>query len=106
MKYRQSSRKIIKLKTNSKKFILIFLIVSVFLFTKIIFGVSISESGKKLSDIELEEERLKSESSILKEKISEMSSLNFLSRLAKDMGFTDPEKIIYITEEGYLASLK
>lgn len=77
------------------KFLLILALVLVILLsTQLVFATNLSTDGQTLSSIEKEIQTEETKSLDLRTKISHASSLTNLSQKARQLGFSNPEKII------------
>lgn len=68
--------------------------VILLLFTQLVFANNLATDGQKLSEIEEEIQKLNAENTTLKVEIAKESSLNALSKKAKDLSFERPSRVI------------
>jgi len=102
-KKRQFNKTILKPRIN-KKFIL-WATTTSFLVLQVFFTIQTATSGAALASLEKERIELERENSYLSEEIVRSSSLTQSKEKAESLGYLQPEKILYVKGDDFLAKL-
>lgn len=82
----------------SIKSYLIYFLVGLLAVTQIIISNHLSSSGKKLSVLTNQTNKLKLENERIKKKIASSSAITVLTKKANEHGFTEKPEVIYLDE--------
>ena len=92
-------------KRKTKVFPLLWIIFGIFLVSSVFFTIETATKGAQLAKLEKEEKMLTEENRQLSSQLIQLSSLTNLEAKAKDLGFSKPAKIIYISEPSGVAKV-
>lgn len=96
----------IKKKHKNRKTTLLWIMLGLFLSLSIFFTIQTATSGAYISELEINGEEIMQENQLLKSKIISLSSLSNLGENASELGFTKPQKVIYITKDATVAKVQ
>ena len=90
---------------KTKRGIFCWLTLAVFVISVVVFTIETATSGARLAKLEKEERQLSAENAELSARLVEYSSLTVLEGKSGELGFSTPQKIIYIGREESVAKL-
>lgn len=105
------SRKNIKLSQknkgwlSSRKTAWTWTILGLFAITCVLFTIQTATSGARLSLLEKEETEISEKNQILERELIYLNSLSNLEEGAESLGFVEPQKIMYISEDEIVAKV-